>query len=195
MPISLQRARALKYLLENQSIFIGADELIVGERGPQPKAASTYPELCCHSLDDLDILPSRRKTPFLVDEETRTLYEETVIPFWSGNSMRDRVFAAMSDEWREAFDAGVFTEFMEQRAPGHAVLDDKIYRAGLEDFKDRIKAARERIAKAAEISEDDAQARLNELEAMSICCDAVIRFAERHAELARKLAETAKNAL
>jgi len=40
--------------------------------------------------------------------------------------MRERVFSAMSKQWMNAFNSGVFTEFMEQRAPGHAVLDDKI---------------------------------------------------------------------
>ena len=36
----------------------------------------------------------------------------------------------MTPEWMAAYDAGIFTEFMEQRAPGHTVLDDKIYRKG-----------------------------------------------------------------
>jgi len=189
LPVPIQRARAFQYLLENQTICIGEEELIVGERGPEPKAASTYPELCCHALEDLDILPNRRKTPFHVDESTRTLYEQDVIPFWNGRTMRDHVFGAMSDAWRDAFEAGVFTEFMEQRSPGHAVLDDKIYHRGLEHFKGRITAARARVEAG---DEPDAQAKLDELEAMSICCDAVIGFAERHAVLAREQAEKAK---
>jgi len=184
--VPVQRALAFRHLLEHQPIRIGDDELIVGERGPGPKATPTYPELCCHTLEDLHVLSTRGKTPFRVDEETRGLYAETVIPYWRGRSMRDRVFAAMSPEWKEAFDAGVFTEFMEQRSPGHAVLDDKIYRLGFDDFKAWIGASRERI----EASNDPGKAeRLEELEAMSICCDAIVRFAERHAERARELAE------
>ncbi len=121
--VPVRRALAFQHLLEHQRIHIGEDELIVGERGPGPKATSTYPELCCHTLEDLRILPTRGKTPFRVNEETHDLYADTVIPFWDGRSMRDRVFAAMSPEWAAAFEAGVFTEFMEQRSPGHAVLD------------------------------------------------------------------------
>ena len=49
--------------------------------------------------------------------------------------MRDRIFRALPDDWMAAYDAGVFTEFMEQRAPGHTVLDDKIYGQGLRDFQ------------------------------------------------------------
>ena len=110
--VPLQRAHAFAYLLGHQAIHIGEDELIVGERGPQPKATPTYPELCCHTLDDLRILPTRGKTPFRVDEQVRALYAETVIPYWEGRSMRERVFAAMAPDWLLAFEAGVFTEFM-----------------------------------------------------------------------------------
>ena len=186
--VPVQRALAFRHLLEHQPIHIGEGELIVGERGTGPKATPTYPELCCHTLDDLHALPIRGKTPFVVDEETRGLYAETVVPYWEGRSMRERVFAAMDPEWMLAFDAGVFTEFMEQRSPGHAVLDDKIYRLGFDDFNAWIETSRQRIA----ASNDPAKGKkLAELEAMSICCDAIIRFAERHAERARELAETA----
>jgi pyruvate formate-lyase/glycerol dehydratase family glycyl radical enzyme len=184
----VRRALAFRYLLEHQSIHVGEDELIVGERGPAPKATPTYPELCCHTLEDLRALPSRGKTPFRVDEETMRLYAEDVIPFWEGRSMRGRVFDAMTPAWKAAFEAGVFTEFMEQRSPGHAVLDDKIYRLGFEEFKAWIESSRERIGS----SDDPAKGeKLEELEAMAICCDAIVRFAERHADRARELADAA----
>jgi len=188
--VAVQRALAFQHLLGHQRIHIGEDELIVGERGPEPKATPTYPELCCHTLEDLRILATRGKTPFQVDEDTRSLYADTVIPFWDGRSMRDRVFAVMSSEWTAAFEAGVFTEFMEQRSPGHAVLDDKIYRLGFDDFKEWIEASKARIAASDDPSKGGM---IEELEAMSICCDAIIRFAERHAELARRLAEETRD--
>ncbi len=187
--VPVQRALALRHLLEHQAIHIGEGELIVGERGPAPKATPTYPELCCHTMEDLRVLPVRGKTPFAVEDETHSLYADAVIPYWEGRSMRDRVFAEMSPEWKAAFEAGVFTEFMEQRSPGHAVLDDKIYRLGMDDFAAWIESSRQRI----ESSDDPAKgAKLEELEAMSICCGAIVRFAERHAERARKLAADAE---
>jgi pyruvate formate-lyase/glycerol dehydratase family glycyl radical enzyme len=179
------RAKAFRYLLANQTIVIDEEELLVGERGPSRKATPTYPELCCHSLEDLDVLDTRRQNPFAVSEEIRRAYESTYIPFWQARSMRHRIFAALPERWHDAFEAGVFTEFMEQRAPGHAVLDDKIYRLGMLDFKERIAAARERIAAS---DDADRDRKLDELDAMSIACDALIRFGERHAELANELA-------
>ncbi len=136
--VPVARALAFKYILEHKKLYIGKGELIVGERGPEPKATPTYPEVCIHSLKDLEILHNREKVSFKVSEETRKVFSDTLIPFWKGRSIRDKIFAEMDEEWKAAYQAGIFTEFMEQRAPGHTVLDDKIYRKGFLDFIDEI---------------------------------------------------------
>ena len=74
------RALAFKHLMEHKTVYIGDGELVVGEKGHAPKATPTYPELCCHTLCDLDILNSREKTSFSVSPEVRTAYEEKIIP-------------------------------------------------------------------------------------------------------------------
>ena len=99
--------------------------------------------------------------------------------------MRDKIFAAMSVEWIEAYEAGLYTEFMEQRAPGHTVLDDKIYRRGMMDFKREIF---ETIAALDFVQDSEAYEKREQLLAMDIACDAVILFAERHARLAADMA-------
>ncbi len=139
--IAVMRARSFQHLCEHKTLYLGEDELIVGERGPDPKAVPTYPELTCHSLEDLDILHARPLTSYQVAAECRAVYEQQVIPYWRGRSMRDKIFAALPLEWRAAYEAGIYTEFMEQRAPGHTVLDDKIYHRGLLEMKDQIAAA------------------------------------------------------
>ena len=126
----VRRALAFKHLLEKKKICFNEGELIVGERGPGPKATPTYPEITAHSLKDLNILNSREKTAFDVDNTTKKLYREEIIPYWKGRSIRDRIFEEMSEKWKDAYEAGIFTEFMEQRAPGHTVLDGKIYKKG-----------------------------------------------------------------
>jgi trans-4-hydroxy-L-proline dehydratase len=182
----MKRAMAFKAIMDKKTICINDRELIVGERGPAPKATSTYPELTCHSLADLDILDSREKIWYRVSTETRKAYEEVIIPFWRGRSMREKIFSEMTEEWKEVYNAGLFTEFMEQRAPGHTVLDDKIYRKGLLDFKSDIA---ERIASLDFLNDPAAYGKKEELEAMAISADAVITIAHRHADLARQLAE------
>jgi trans-4-hydroxy-L-proline dehydratase len=179
------RASAFAHVMEHRSIYIGPGELIVGERGPAPKATPTYPELCCHSLADFEILNSREKISYSVDEESRRIQKEEIIPYWQGHSMRDRIFAAMEPAWKDAYEAGIYTEFMEQRAPGHTVLGDVIYRKGLLDLK---REAAESLARLDFFDDPEAYDKQQELQAMALAADAAIRFAERHAELAEKMA-------
>jgi formate C-acetyltransferase len=141
--------------------------------------------LTCHSLEDLKILNSRPKTWYRVDDECLKLYAETIIPYWRGRSMRDRMFAELPPEWRAAYEAGLFTEFMEQRAPGHTVLDDKIYSKGMLDFKKEIDDA---TAKLDFLNDPEAYEKRETLKSFAISCDALMVFAERHAALARQLA-------
>ncbi len=143
--VPVQRAKAFEYILRHKSICINEGELIVGERGPAPKSTPTYPEINLHSLKDLDILNSREKVGFKVDEETRRAFEEVIIPYWTGRTNRERIFRMMDAAWIEAYQAGVFTEFQEQRAPGHTVLGSKIYSQGMEDLIEEVRAAREQL--------------------------------------------------
>ncbi len=184
--VPVARALAFQYILENKEICFNDGELIVGERGPSPKATPTYPEITVHTMEDFDVLHSRDKTAYAVNEETRRIYNKDIIPFWKGRSIRDRILAAVSPEWKAAYEAGVFTEFMEQRAPGHTVLGDKIYRKGFEQLREEIAAA----VDALDFLEDsEAFDKREELKAMDIAAGALIRFAGRHAVKARRLAE------
>jgi len=186
VPTPILRALALKELMEKKKLCINEGELIVGERGEEPAATPTYPELCCHTLEDLDIMDRREKISFKVDEGVKELQEKVIIPYWERRSMRHKILASMTDEWKECYGSGIFTEFMEQRGPGHTVCDDKIYKKGFLDFKKDIEEA---INSLDFYKDDEALDKKHQLEAMSIACDAVIILGERYAEYARELAE------
>jgi formate C-acetyltransferase len=188
--IPVRRALAFKYLFEKKEIWIGEGELIVGERGSSPKAVPTYPEICCHSLEDLEILNSRKKNPYMVNEKTRRIYKEIVIPFWKGKSIRDKIFDKMSNEWKSAYNAGVFTEFLEQRAPGHTTLDNKIYSKGMIDFKeDILKSMREQEF----LKNPKNNKKTEELKAIQIVADALVQYAKRYVDKAKDLLAKEKN--
>ena len=187
---AMRHALAFKHIMEHKAVVFNESELIVGERGPAPKATPTYPEVCIHSLQDLRYLNDRKKTAFASDDETRRLYAEEIIPSWQGRSQRERIFAAMTPEWIDAYEAGVFTEFMEQRAPGHTVLDGKIYRKGMLDFKKDIETA---LSGLDFMNDPEAYDKQEELRAMLVGADAIIAFARRHAEKARALAAAEKD--
>jgi len=186
----IKRALTFKHILENKKICINVNELIVGERGPEPKATPTYPEVSLHSMQDLDILDKRPKVWFRVDNETKTRYENEIIPFWKGNTQRDKMFELLAKEWKAAYSAGIFTEFQEQRAPGHTVAGKKIFQKGMVDLKKEIQKS---IKNYNSSDDPKAQDRIEELKAMDIAADTIIAFANRHAEELNNLAKTEKD--
>ncbi len=183
--IPVMRALVFKHLCEKKTVYIGEGELIVGERGPFPKAVSTFPELTCHTAEDLMTLNERKMTRFSISENDILIYEREVIPYWRGKSMRDRVFNQVPKEWQDAYRSGLFTEFMEQRAPGHTSLDGIIYEKGMLDFKKDI---HQTLVELDYLNDPEATEKAEELKAMDISCDAAIVFAERHASLADTMA-------
>ncbi|HEX2969082.1 MAG TPA: trans-4-hydroxy-L-proline dehydratase [Bacteroidales bacterium] len=189
LSVPVRRARAFEYLLRNKAICINEGELIVGERGPAPKVTPTYPEICLHSLRDLEILDSREKVFFRVSEDVMKVYENEIIPYWQGRSNRDKIMNLMSREWIDSYTAGIFTEFQEQRAPGHTVLGYKMFSTGFNDLRKEIRETMDQIVAGS----DCAKSRIEELKGMDIACEAIIMYADRHAEALEKLAETEKD--
>lgn len=190
MPNCILRARNFYEICKQKTIYIGEDELIVGERGPKPKAVPTFPELTCHTVEDLHTLNTRELQPYRISQEDIDTYEREVIPYWEGRTQRERIFSHVSKDWEEAYHAGVFTEFMEQRAGGHTSMDGKMYQRGLLDCKALIAKT---IAELDFINDPEATDKQQELQAMDISCDAAILFAVRHADLAEKMAAETDN--
>ncbi len=184
--VPVRRALAFKHILENKKICINDGELIVGERGPAPKAVPTYPEITLHSVKDLETLDSRPKVWYKADEKAKEAYRDIIIPFWDGKSNREKIFHNMDKEWVDAYEAGVFTEFQEQRAPGHTVLGKKMFQTGFLDLKKKIAIE---IDKLDFFNDSGAYDKREQLKAMDISCDAIIIFAERHTTELEHLAE------
>ena len=184
------RALAFKYYMENRTLCINEDELIVGEKGDSPQAAPTFPELCCHTLEDMDVMDSRDIIFFKVDEKTRELHKEEIIPYWENRSVRHKILNNIGDEWKRCYEAGIFTEFMEQRGPGHTVGGDIFYKKGFLQLKAEAQASIDRLDF---MNDRDALSKKHQLEAMKIACDAIIIYAKRYSEYAREMAEKEEN--
>jgi trans-4-hydroxy-L-proline dehydratase len=179
------RALVLKELMSKKELCINEGELIVGERGEKPAVTPTYPELCCHTIDDFEVMDQREKIFFKVSEEAKNIQRETIIPHWEKRSMRHSILNNVTDEWNSCYQAGIFTEFMEQRGPGHTVADGKIYTKGFLDFKVDIQKA---IDSLDFHTDEKALDRKHQLEGMSIACDAVMILGKRYSELAKEMA-------
>ena len=180
------RALTLKHIFSHKTLYIGEGELIVGEKGTDPQSAPTFPELCCHTLEDMRNMNDRAVVNFTVTEEDLRIQEEKIIPYWEDRSMRRRILDSMPQEWRDAYGAGIFTEFMEQRGPGHTVGSAKLYEKGYLDYQEDIRAALAKLDYAG--ADPEVLNRRDQLNAMLIACDAIMILGRRYGELARKLA-------
>ncbi|MGD9566947.1 MAG: trans-4-hydroxy-L-proline dehydratase [Sedimentibacter sp.] len=184
------RAMNFKHYMENRMLYIGEDELIVGEKSEGPQVVPTFPELCAHTVEDMTVMNDRKYINFKVDEKDKKLQAEKILPYWQNKSTRDKLLASMTQEWKNCYAAGMFTEFMEQRAPGHTVADDKFYNKGFLEFKREIEEA---IDALDFLNDLEAYNKKAQLEAMAISCDAIITYGQRYAAYARELAEKETN--
>lgn len=185
--IPVMRAMVLKEYFSKKTLYFGDGELIVGEKGKDPQASPTFPELCCHSEEDMIVMSDRKLVSFHTTVEDRELQKKEIIPFWEGRTIREKILASMKPEWHECYEAGVFTEFMEQRGPGHTCGGEQVFTTGYMDYKAKIK---ETMDKLDWMNDPEAYDKNEELKAMDICCDAVMILGERYHKLALEKAET-----
>ncbi len=179
------RALSLKYYFERKTLYINELDLIVGEKGCAPLGAPTFPELCCHTLEDLRVMNDRELINFKVTQEDLTLQKEVIIPYWRKRNLRNRMLGGMSTEWKAAYESGIFTEFMEQRGPGHTVGGEIIYQKGFLEQKEEIEKS---ILGLDFVNDPQALQKREQLSAMSIACDAIIVLGERYRAYAHELA-------
>ncbi len=184
--IPVLRALALKHYLTHKTLWLGEDELIVGEKGKSPQAAPTFPDLCCHTLEDMQVINARELIRFTVTEEDLKLQENVILPYWSKRALRNRIVEAMTPEWHQCYTSGVFTEFMEQRGPGHTVGSAIYYQKGFEGFKSDIEAA---ISALDPLRDAHYLDKLEALKGMAISCDAIMVLGDRYSQLALSRAE------
>ena len=183
------RAQVLYDYFAAKTLYIGDGELIVGEKGDSPHGAPTFPELCCHTLEDMHVMNDRELISFSVKEEDYGYQEREIIPFWEKRSTRSKILANMSDQWKDCYAAGIFTEFMEQRGPGHTVGSFKLYEKGFLDYKADIQAS---IDSLDYFHDTEAFEKRNQLRGMAKACDAIMLLGARYADYARELAQKEK---
>lgn len=182
----VMRGLAFKHIMQHRTNYIEKGALILGEKGHKPWAAPTFPELCCHTMEDFDNMNNRDKVFFHVSEEDKRIQKEVIIPYWKDRAMMTRINKLLPETWHNLFQAGLYTEFLMQRGPGHTVADGKVYMKGYADFKEEI----QRQIDSLDYNNDlVAMDKKEELEGMKLVCEGMIIFGERYAALARELAE------
>ncbi len=98
-PVIIKRAIALRKALENLEISIEEEELIVGNRTSGVRGGVVFPESGISWIDkEIETLPTRPQDKFNVKEEDIREFREKIAPYWKGNSLEDKVKAAIGEE-------------------------------------------------------------------------------------------------
>ena len=179
----------LKKILENMTIFIEPNTLLLGNQASGNRFAPIFPEYAMDwVIKELDEVEKRDGDIFYITEETKEQLRE-LAPYWEHNTTKDCGLAAMPASSKLFYDLGIIkAEGNITSGDAHlAVSYEKIMKYGLKHFEEKTKTAMAKLdlAKMANLK------KFYFHQAVLVVIDAVKIFAKRYEELARKEAEKA----
>ncbi len=199
-PLVLRWAKAMYNIASKIAVYIDDHQLIAGRAGCQGRYGILYPELDGDFLDTaIKELPSRPGSPFSITEEDARIVIEEIAPFWKGKTYHEALNAALPEDVHKlTYDdpEGLMSRFIVNetssfRSSIQWVHDyEKILKRGFNGIKHE---AEEKLTALDSLSPEDNCCKKPFLEAIIIVCDAIALWAKRHADLARKLAESEQN--
>ena len=192
MPIIKRRSAAFRHILENLPIVIRYNELVVGSNTISPRSCQVFPEYSFEWLEsEFDTVATRSADPFYISDKTKAELHE-VYKYWKGKTTSELATSYMAPETLMAIEHNIFTPGNYfYNGIGHVTVDyGKVLRIGYRGIIDEAKAELEKVR----VSDADGCSKIAFLEAVIESCEAVITFAKRYSELARKEAESCADA-
>jgi len=194
-PLVLRWAKAMMHIAQNITVYIDDDSLICGRSGCKGRYGILYPELDGDFLDmAVKELPTRESSPFSISEEDAKIIVEQIAPYWKGKTYHEALNTALDEDTHKlTYDDPdglssryIINETSSFRSSLQWVHDyEKILKRGFGGIK---KESQERLDALDPLSPTDYNTKKPYLEAIVIVCDAIILWANRHADLAEELA-------
>lgn len=183
--------KAFSNICENLPIFIKPGELVVGDPNSAPDELRWHPEICSYFMP-----PAVTDGGFseMVTDAEREEIISNICSFWNGKCVADRIKAALPrDSCPDVFE-GLSTPIEAKLWEMGIVSINPDYPALLkEGLTKRIQRAEEKLreleSRASEIPPSEYIEKKNNWEAMITSGKAIIRFAQRHSELAKNMAQ------
>lgn len=188
-PKVMLRALMLKDILEQMTLYIEDDSILVGNQASSNRDAPIFPEYTLDFvIDELDKFEKRDGDVFYISEQTKAQLL-SIKDFWANNTLRAKAGAMLPKEVDVYMETGFFgMEGKMNSGDAHiAVNYERMMKDGLKAYRAR---ALEEKAKLDLTKPEDIE-KYHFYDAVVITCDAVKTYAERYAELAESLAETA----
>lgn len=185
-PPMLRRAKLLAHLLDNMSIYIADKELIVGNNAKEYRGVPVFPEFGANwIIDTMDTFTTRGTDPLQIDESAKKELSG-MLEFWRDKSFKELVDQKLSPAVLEAEQLGVLSVGSRTTSTGHVVPNyPKVLNLGLRGIINQAKAKKNAVTQI----DHDMQRKIDFWDGVIIECEAAIRFANRYAKLARKMAD------
>lgn len=190
-PRVMVRARMLKKILENMSIYIEDKTLIVGNQSTKNCNAPVFPEYTMKFImDELDLFEKRDGDVFYITEETKQQLRD-IAPFWENNNLRARGEALLPDEVSVFMETGVFgMEGKLNAGDAHlAVNYERILAQGLKGYEAYTREMKEKL----DLAQPDSVDKYVFYNSVLTVIEAVHTFALRYSSLAKEMAEKETN--
>ncbi|HEY3364135.1 MAG TPA: pyruvate formate lyase family protein [Symbiobacteriaceae bacterium] len=190
LPRSLQFALALQETFRHLPIQIADDERIVGALTEKVKGAVLYPELKSDFLSkELDNFREREHDQFVISEAEKAELHGSILPPWDGTSAFDEMLSRQSEETQFAMRNLLFVVNNDFSGSNHLTYLDygRVLKGG---FRAAIRQAEAAMALIAP-SESDAAEKQTFYQSVIWSAEAVIAWADRYAQAALALAESA----
>ena len=200
-PIHLRWAKAFARVLDESVVVIREGEIIVGGETKYPVGGEVTPEHNPHDL--INALEKKRyrtmsEVMFATIEPDQEAAVGETARYWVDRSMRDVVNKAWrrrnGEEYAKLLGDGVrvFTDTVGIVAKSQTVFSPRVLKEGLNGIIQRAREEKEKTLSSIHYSSTLSPAvyhKVTILDCIIIACEAMIRFAKRHAELARRLAK------
>lgn len=188
-PYILRRAHALRHVLENMTLFIDAEELIVGNHGSRPRSAPLFPEFGAFDKKELDMMPTRNVDTLQITEEDKALLLDEIYPWWKGQCTSDISKYYIDEDILEVLSSPyrVFDPISRTRS-GYGHYIPNINTILTEGFKGIERRAKEYLERLDPFGPDTVEKK-HFYQAILIIVDGIRSFMARYAALARKMAE------
>ncbi len=190
-PSLTRMSLGLAEILENISVIIREDELIVGTRTEKKKGAPLFPENKSGWIEgDLEGFNQRVIQRALITEEEKKELAEEILPFWRGKTVEERLMELLPSDVSDDMDKYIFTMMLEiTYGVGHFTMDhEKLLKVGLRGIIDEA-AAKLAGLPAGEKKRDKGLF----YDAVIRSLEAAVRFAHRYAECASRMSESEKD--
>ena len=191
LPMIMRRAKALENILNNLTVTIRDDELVVGTLTKAVRSCQLFPENSYKwVMDEFDTIETRMADPFKISEEDKATLRK-VLPYWEDKTISDLASSYMSEKTKECIANGVFTVgnyFF--GGVGHIIIDyDKAIRRG---YKAIIQDAVEAL-ESFDCNDPDFIQKTQFCKAIITVLSAAINFATRYSDKAKEMAAVETN--